>query len=501
MLAPAIPVIASNFNAFGQLGWISGAFYMTQCGSMLLFGQCSELFDTKYVLIVAILFNMLGSAISGGASDVTSLIVGRAVAGIGSAGCYMTVQALVAYLVDLKYRALIFGLFGLQNVIAVTAGPISAGAFSDSGLWRMCFLIVLPLGTVAIILNLIVMPSVPPLPLTEEMEQRLQKQISRFPSCTQFFKERDWAKRVLLADWLGFILATGSLVCFVLAMQWGGSEYAWSSSHVIGVFVGFVAIGAAFFFVQSVVAWPLIPLRVLRNRTVVGSCVMALSSFMCNLFAATFLSVIYEAGYGYSSLRAGLHVIPYFAIIIGAQLAEGAVLAWTKRYWYWGWTSPMIIAVGGGLLYTIKSSTSTARLIGYQVIYGLGIGLTQGVPIVAVQADSKERDVAQALATLAFTQLFGGTCGPVIGSAVLDEHLKANLKERDVPANTIAEVISSVNIIKTLQPVALRESIIEAYLLALNQVFIIAVPLAGIVCIAGLCIRNKVLRKDGEGAH
>lgn len=167
MLSPALPIVASRFNALNQLGWVSGAYYVTQCGCMLLFGQCLAVFNAKYVLIAAISFFMIGSAISGGANNVTTLIAGRAVAGIGSAGCWISVQTLVALLVDLKDRPVLLGLFGLQNPVSGTAGPVIAGAFANIGLWRMCFLIVLPLGVIAIILNLIVIPSVEPFPSTK----------------------------------------------------------------------------------------------------------------------------------------------------------------------------------------------------------------------------------------------------------------------------------------------------------------------------------------------
>lgn len=59
--------VVSKFNALNHLGWVSGACYMSQCGCMLPFGRCLAAFNTKYVLIAAIVFFMIGFAISGGA--------------------------------------------------------------------------------------------------------------------------------------------------------------------------------------------------------------------------------------------------------------------------------------------------------------------------------------------------------------------------------------------------------------------------------------------------
>ncbi|KAL2855149.1 major facilitator superfamily domain-containing protein [Aspergillus pseudodeflectus] len=500
MLAPALPVISSQFDALDKLGWVSGAYYMTQCGSMLLFGQFSELFNAKYALLGAISIFMLGSTLSGAGQNTTALIAGRAVAGIGSAGCYITCQTLVAYLVDLEYRPMIFGLFGLQNAISGTVGPIIAGAFansSDSNLWRMCFLIVLPLGAISIALNIFVMPAVPALPLEQDLQEKLQARL-------RLVSNREWNNVTpnqagwLLVDWLGFIVVTSSLVCFVLAMQWGGSTYAWNSTTVIGLFVAFAGLFVVFTCTQGFFAlFPLMPFRVLRNRTVVGACMMALFCFMCNLFITTYLPVVYEAGRGSSSLQAGINMIPYLLSIILAQLAEGMLLKWTKYYWYWGILSPSLIALGSGLLWTIDSSSSSAKLIGFQIICGLGIGLTQGIPIIAVQADNKEENVSAALSILAFTQLFGGMCGPVIGSAILNDRLAKFLPAAGVDPEVITKVVSSVFNIWDL-PEATRNVVIEVYIRSLRYIFIVPAPLTALVITGGLIMRNVPL---GNGAR
>jgi predicted MFS family arabinose efflux permease len=87
MLSPAPPIVASEFNGLNQLGWVSEAYYMTQCGCMLLFGQCLAIFNSKHVLMSAIGFFMLGSAISRSSMNIETLIIGRAFAGIGAVGC------------------------------------------------------------------------------------------------------------------------------------------------------------------------------------------------------------------------------------------------------------------------------------------------------------------------------------------------------------------------------------------------------------------------------
>lgn len=495
MLSPALPVVASEFNGLNQLGWVSGAYYMTQCGCMLLFGQCLALFNSKYVLMSAIGFFMLGSAISGSAMNIETLIIGRAFAGIGSAGCWVCVQTLVAMLVELEDRPRLLGLFGVQNAVSGTTGPILAGALASRGQWRWCFLLVLPLGALTILLSAFALPSLPPWPLNEETKAKLDSQLHLI-SGGKWKPKRGWVQRIVLVDMFGFFIVTSSLICLILALQWGGSTFAWKSSVIIGLFLGFGAIMAAFIWWEFKAAWPILPPRALKNRTVVGASLLAGFTLMCNLFLAIWLPVLYEAGRGVSSLHAGLLIIAFLLTVVVAQAVEGFIMSYTKRYWHWGFTSPIFLAIGGGLLYKVNIDTSSSRLIGYQIIYGLGVGLTQNVAFLSVQADNPPKAIPPAIAIVSFVQLFGGMCGPVIGNAILSASLRKYLPLYGVPADTAKAVEESVEAIWDLSG-DLRISVVKAYLRSLNNVYIAVVPVSFLIILSALLIRNVSLKSRG----
>jgi MFS family permease len=295
MLSPALPIVVSQFSVLNQLGWVSGAYYMTQCGCMLLFGQCLAIFNAKHVLMSATAFFMLGSCISGAAMNIETLIIGRAFAGIGAAGCWVSVQTLVAMLVELQDRPKFLGLFGLQNAVSGTTGPIFAGALASRGQWRWCFFLVLSFGALTILLSTYALPSVPAWPLSEEIEEKLARQLA-FIMRGKWQLRQDWQRRVVLVDIFGYFIVTSGLICFILALQWGGSTYAWRSATIIGLFIGFGSIMSLFIFWEHNVAWPLLPPKALKNRTVIGASFLALFTLMCNLFVAIYLPVLYEAG-------------------------------------------------------------------------------------------------------------------------------------------------------------------------------------------------------------
>ncbi|KAJ5652344.1 hypothetical protein N7507_009770 [Penicillium longicatenatum] len=497
MLSPALPVVASQFNGLSKLGWVSGAYYMTQCACMLLFGQALALFNGKYVLISAIVFFMLGSAVSGVAHNIETLIIGRAIAGIGAAGCWVSVQTTVAALVDLELRPLILGLFGIQNAVSGTCGPVLAGALTSRGQWRWCFLLVLPLGVISIILNLLVIPSLPPWPIAKETESKLDQKLESWTKVSWQDKSI-WLKRALLVDITGYLLITSALVCFILAVQWGGDAYAWGSSVVIGLFVGFFAILAAWLFWECKTTWPLVMPRIFLDRTVAGATIMAMLNLMCNLFAATYLPVLYEAGRGVSSLKAGILVIPFLMSVVMVQALQGFIMTWTKHFWTWGLVAPIFLAIGGGLLFTVGGDTKSSTIIGYQIIYGTGVGLVQNVPYIAVQADSTSEAISSKIATVSFGQLFGGLCGPVIGGAILDSELTTRLATRGVSSTVASAVKSSVDAVWVLKRGQLRDKVVAAYISSLDRIFIVSVPVSLLIIVAGACIRNIRLN---QGAH
>ena len=83
------------------------------------------------------------------------------------------------------------------------------------------------------------------------------------------FKDKMWR-----LDPLGVLTFIGAICCLLLALQWGGQTLPWSSSKVIGLFVGFGLLMMAFCIIQ----WKrgetaTIPFRVLRQRSILmGSC-------------------------------------------------------------------------------------------------------------------------------------------------------------------------------------------------------------------------------------
>lgn len=170
-----------------------------------------------------------GSLICGIAPNSKTLIVGRAIAGLGAAGLSVGGTTLVSFTVPPAKRPMMMGIIGMTYAIAAVLGPLLGGAFTDRVTWRWCFYINLPVGGIAAIVVFFFFhlpaAAVPPqIPLVEKL---------------------------LHVDPVGLALAMGGITCFILALQYGGITYPWKSSMVIGLLIGFGLL------VVSLMAWEL----------------------------------------------------------------------------------------------------------------------------------------------------------------------------------------------------------------------------------------------------
>jgi hypothetical protein len=138
IIATAIPKITDDFKAINDVGWYGSAYLLTTCAFQLFFGKLYTFFSIKYVYLAAFLVFEVGSVVCGAAPNSTALIIGRAVAGLGSAGIFSGAILIIANSVPLRSRAAYTGIFGAMYGVASVAGPLMGGAFTDNSnlTWR-----------------------------------------------------------------------------------------------------------------------------------------------------------------------------------------------------------------------------------------------------------------------------------------------------------------------------------------------------------------------------
>jgi MFS family permease len=304
-------------------------------------------------------------------------------------------------------------------------------------------------------------------------------------------------KKVSGLDLIGNLLFLGAAIMFFLALQLNESGLPWSSSRIIGLFVGSGVTTIAF------VAWQwhrgdraLIPPRIVLQRSVAASCIAAFSIYGTMLLHAYYLPIWFQAVKGDSAIASGVSMVAYMLANALFSLLAGAIV--TKVGYF---TPPAIIGsaigvVGCGLLSTFQVDTPAGKWIGYQILAsaGLGIAIQQG--FIAVQTVLSMDQVSIGVAAIVCFQSLGGAVFVSVGNSILQNELLGAAASSQLPDIDIQAVIAAgVTRFRSIVPPEALPALLVAYNSALQKVFIAAIPLSGLAFVAALGLEWKSVRE------
>jgi hypothetical protein len=194
----------------------------------------------------------------------------------------------------------------------------------------------------------------------------------------------------------------------------------WSSARVIGLLAGAFATLLLFIFhLHRAGPRALIPLRILRQRTVAASCLLAFFLYAALLLHTYYLPLYFQAVRGASAIHSGVNMIPYmlanalFGLIAGIMVSKNGLFA-----------APAILGcaigtIGAGLLTTLRVDTTSAMWIGYEILTSVGLGMAVQQGFTAVQTVLDAKDVPVGTAAVVACQSLGGAVFVSVVSASL----------------------------------------------------------------------------------
>ncbi|CAI6340664.1 unnamed protein product [Periconia digitata] len=475
IIATAIPQITNEFHSLTDIGWYASSYMMTSCAFQLWFGKLYVYYSTKYVFLLAIALFEIGSAICGAAPNSVAFIWGRSIAGFGSAGIFNGSIVIIVHTIPLAKRPMFQGLFGAVFGIASVVGPLIGGAFTTHVTWRWGFYINLPIGGVAVaaIIFLLHIPTPP------DFGKPLSVQIRQIdPIGTAFFLP--------------------GIVCLLLALQWGGATYAWSNYRIILLLTlaGILLIG--FVIIQ---VWKgdeaTVPPRIIRNRSVAAGFYWSLCSGASMMIVVYFLATWFQAIEGVSAYTSGIRLLPLVLSLVAGSILGGAITGNVGYYAVPLILGTVLMSVGMGLLTTFEVNTSQAKWIGYQFVYGFGLGLGMQAPSMAVQTVLDKQDIPIGASLMLFAQWLGGAIFVSVGQNVLSNKLVEGL--RVLPEFDIRWVTQSgATDLRNAIPAKALDIVLHVYNGALTRTFDIALAMSCAAMLGALAMDWNNIKKQTE---
>jgi MFS family permease len=479
IVATAIPKITDEFQALGDVGWYGSAYLLFVSSFQLFFGRLYSISNLKWTFIFSVLLFEIGSLVSAVAPTSIALIAGRAISGLGAAGVFTGALTILAGVVPLSKRALFTGLVSAVFGIASVVGPLLGGAFADKVTWRWCFYINLPIGGATI------------LALSFFLD----------PPRSTLKQDRTWRDSILRFDPIGTVFFVPCIICLLLALQWGGTTYAWSSSRVIALFVVFAVLLVAFVAVQI---WmgdnATLPLRIVKQRTIACAALYAFCVSGSFFVMAYYVPLWFQAVHGVSAVHSGINLLPLMVTIV-LFIIIGGIGTTTLGYYNPFMFAPVTLgAAGAGLIYTWNVDTPASKWVGYQILFGVGVGLGIQQPMVAVQAALNSVDVPTGTALIVFAENFGGSIFVSAAQNIFTNKLASRVQH--ISGISPMQIVNTgaTDLTSLTQDSAALGSIKIAYNDALSQAFLLAVILLCIAVLGAAGVQWKSIKaKSGEG--
>ncbi|CAD6585426.1 MAG: hypothetical protein ASARMPREDX12_001997 [Alectoria sarmentosa] len=482
IIATAIPSITDEFHSVDQVGWYASACFLTFASFQSTWGKAFKYFPIKATFLVSLFIFELGSLIIAVAPTSTTLIIGRAIAGAGAAGVSSGVFTIIAFSAPPAKAPAYMGVTGATYAIAAFVGPLLGGVFAQKATWRWCFWINLPIGAVAaIVVSLSYKPpkAATPQPAT-------------------------WKETLLQMDLVGTFLIMAAVVCYLLALQWGGSTKAWSNSSVIVTMVCFVLLLIAFVANELWIGdRALLQPRILKIRRVwtTNAYVFFVSGGFFSLIY--YLPIYFQSIQGVDPLTSGVHNLP---IIIGCLLCVASGFLVVS---FGHWVPLMAVGaamgtIGCGLCYTLDINSRSSHWIGYQALAGIGIGLGIQIPMMACQAAVGIMDISSVSAITLFFQIIGGSFATSAAQAAFGNTLVKQLPITAPNVNPDAVLAAGATRLRTSFPPEQIQGILEAYMSGIKVVFALSTGFVGMSFLFSLMPRWEKLKpspkKDAGGA-
>ncbi|GAA1964608.1 MDR family MFS transporter [Nocardioides panacihumi] len=396
IVATALPAIVGDVGGRASVGWVFAGYTLAMTVAMPLFGRLGDLRGRRTIYLSSIAAFVLASGACGVASDMHMLIALRILQGVAGGGVLVMSQAVVADAVPARERARFMAPVGLVFAVSSVISPLLGGTLTDTVGWRWIFWVNLPLGTLAWVLSYRAVP-----------------------------RARS-AGRGGGLDVPGFVLYAVAITGLVVLATGQVADAGWLSARFLG-WVGVTAVCGAGFAVRMLThADPLIPIGVLRNRTVAVASCLGFVNGAAVFGLVGYLPTVVQSVLGLRPTMSGAILL---ALVLGMMVSTVTTGRWTSRTGHYRRLPLIGCLLGAGAmswLATLDQSWGIGRAAAAIALLGLGAGFFMQVITIAAQDAAPPEHVGSSTSTVSLVRELGVTIGAASLGAAFAAHGTAN---------------------------------------------------------------------------
>lgn len=429
IVATAMPTVVGQLGGLSHYSWVFSAYLLTSTVTMPVWGKLADLYGRRPPYLAAVALFVLGSTLSGTSRSMTTLIVFRAVQGVGAGGLVPLGLTILGDLYTLKERARMQGLFSGVWGVASIVGPVVGGYITEQFSWRWVFLLNIPFGLA-----------------TAALAGWALEEPAR----------RSAPPRI---DYRGAAVLTSAVSLLMIALtQTGASDARLGPVLVAALYVASCGLGWLFVRIERRAPEPIFPLELVTDRLFAPLAICSLLVGAAVYAAISFVPLFVQQALGGSATQAGTLLTPLLLGWVAMAIVTGRLLPrfGHRRLIVLGLA---LITTGFAGLVGVTEESSYWYLRGALAVIGLGMGLTALSLLLALQNAVPRHQLGTATSFSLFTRTIGGAIGVALAGAI---------------------VAVSVDEAAVVSPAAME--------LALHRVFLVS----GVVSFVGLLVGLKV---------
>ncbi|WP_084327871.1 MDR family MFS transporter [Intrasporangium oryzae] len=402
ILATAVPSIVNDLGGLAQFPWLFSVYLLAQAVSVPVYAKLADTLGRKPLILVGIAIFLAGSILCGFAWSMTSLIVMRAIQGLGAGAVLPMTITIAGDIYTVAERARTQGYIASVWAVSSVVGPTLGGVFSQFVSWRWIFFVNIPICLVAMWM------------LSRTYHEKVERHGHRI-------------------DYAGAGVLMASLTLLILALLEGGQAWAWASWQSIGAFVIGGLLLVVFVLVERRAAEPVLPLELFSRRLIVSTSLLSLGVGAILVGLTSYVPTFLERTTGAAPVVAGLAVA---ALTLGWPVSASQSGRFYLRI---GFRVTALIGLtlttlGCLALWLTSTSPNVWSTAASCFLVGLGLGLVATPTLIAAQSSVPWNERAVVTGSNMFMRSVGSAVGVAIFGAIFNGVIMRQGGEASAPA-------------------------------------------------------------------